>query len=375
MEINYTRQKNKIRIDRIKEPEAVVEVPETIDGFPVVELGAYVLAESDVQELHLPSRLEKIGAYAFYQCEKLQKIFCYSRALDLGTGLFAGAGKVELLDITQFAGEKSCLKEMLSELRQTLRVRIHEIPENADAETTEAAGVSGKTAASGSRDGTAVREARLVFPEYYEESVENTPARILFIETHGCGHRYRYCFVKTQFQYRDYDELFPHIQVQEPEELVTELVLGRLMYPCELTGRAEEMYRKYAAEHWQMAGKLLIGMHRLRPEQATNLEAGRLPWLVEEVLMKYNGDTGVSAGLAEQIRVYIDLAQREGDTESVSWLMDLRQKMCRDMKDDRAVDMAAGEAGDKSAGAAAEKEGNKSAAAADTFRKRRRFEL
>lgn len=90
-----------------------------------------------------------------------------------------------------------------------------------------------------------ITQARLIFPEYYEESVENTPARILFIETHGCGHRYRYCFVNRQFQFRGYDELFPHVKVQESEELVTELALGRLLYPVELTPRFEAMYREY----------------------------------------------------------------------------------------------------------------------------------
>ena len=54
---------------------------------------------------------------------------------------------------------------MLAELRQTLFVDYH-----------------GK------------QEARLVFPEFFEESVENTPARIIMREMHGCGHRYRYCF-------------------------------------------------------------------------------------------------------------------------------------------------------------------------------------
>lgn len=330
MEFVYTKQQNKIKIDRIENPEPVVEIPEMIDGCPVVELGAYVLAESDVEELHLPAGLEKIGAYAFYQCEKLRRIFCYSRALDLGTGLFAGAGKVELLDITQFAREKSCLKELLSELRQTLRVRIHELPEAEESDGKEHA--DEKTDAADS-EGKPAREARLIFPEYYEESVENTPARILFIETHGCGHRYRYCFIKTQFQYRDYDELFPHVQVQEPEELVTELVLGRLMYPCELSASAREMYRNYVSEHWQMAGKLLIDMHRLKPGQATNLEAGRLPWLIEAVLMQPAGDSlehGQPVDLSEQVRVYIDLAQQAGDTESVGWLMDFRQKLRRE---------------------------------------------
>ncbi len=317
MELIYTRQNGHIKIDQIKEPEPVVEVPDTIDGYPVTELGAYVLAESNVEELYLPPQLQKIGAYAFYRCEKLRKLSCYSRTLDLGTGLFAGAGNVEFLDITQFPGEKSCLKELLSELRQTLRVWVHELPEGAKP------GLAGD----------AVREARLIFPEYYEESVENTPARILFIETHGCGHRYRYCFVKTQFQYHDYDELFPHIQVQEPEELVMELVLGRLMYPYELTGRGEKMYRNYAAEHWQMAGKLLIGMYRTRPEQTTNLEPGRLPWLVEDILMNY---TGLSCQLPEIIRCYIDFAQKAGDAETVSWLMDFRRKQCKSSETGRA---------------------------------------
>ena len=54
---------------------------------------------------------------------------------------------------------------MPAELRQTLRVQLHQMP----------------AAASGSSRGTSD------FPEYYEDSVENTPARIVSIETHGCG--------------------------------------------------------------------------------------------------------------------------------------------------------------------------------------------
>lgn len=46
-------------------------------------------------------------------------------------------------------------------------------------------------------DGTLL--AKLVFPEYFEESVENTPARIIMREMHGCGHMYRYCFDGTRF--------------------------------------------------------------------------------------------------------------------------------------------------------------------------------
>ena len=121
-EFVYTIEKETVRIDKVREPEAVVVIPEKIEGYPVTELGAYVLAGSKVVDLYLPMQLRKIGAYGFYNCEQLRRISCGSRMIDLGAGLFAGAGSVEFLDFTLFEGEKSCFKELLSELRQTLRV-------------------------------------------------------------------------------------------------------------------------------------------------------------------------------------------------------------------------------------------------------------
>ena len=330
MKFIYTRIKDEIRIDKIEDPEAVIYVPEQFEDCPVTELGSYVLAHSAVEEIHLPPYVRKIGAYGFYECEQLKRIYCYSRVLDLGAGLFAGVPAVEYLDITEFPGERSCLKEMLAELRQTLRVQLHQMP----AAASEAA------------------EARLIFPEYYEDSVENTPARIVSIETHGCGHRYRYCFAGRVFQYRGYDELFPHVQVQEQEELVTELALGRLMYPRELSEKFQEHYLNYVREHWKTAGKLLIQADRLQRNRVSNLEPGKLPWLVDEVLDAARQDAAagdgqnmsgadeavkepgepenrnqISANLADQLGGLINLAQEAGDTEMVSWLMERRHRM------------------------------------------------
>ena len=336
MKFIYTRIKDEIRIDRIEDPEAVIYVPEQFEECPVTELGSYVLAHSTVEEIHLPPYVRKIGAYGFYECEQLKRIYCYSRVLDLGAGLFAGVPAVEYLDITEFPGERSCLKEMLAELRQTLRVQLHQMP----AAASEAA------------------EARLIFPEYYEDSVENTPARIVSIETHGCWHRYRYCFAGRVFQYRGYDELFPHVQVQEQEELVTELALGRLMYPRELSEKFREHYLNYVREHWKTAGKLLIQADRLQRNRVSNLEPGKLPWLVDEVLdaaldaarqdaaagdgqnmagaaeaeaVKAPGETmnvvQASVNLADQLGELTSLAQEAGDTEMVSWLMERRHRL------------------------------------------------
>ena len=182
--------------------------------------------------------------------------------------------------------------------------------------------------------------------------MENTPARIVSIETHGCGHRYRYCFAGRVFQYRGYDELFPHVQVQEQEELVTELALGRLMYPRELSEKFREHYLDYVREHWETAGKLLIQADRLQRNRVSNLEPGKLPWLVDEVLDAARQDAAagdgqnmsgadesvkelgepenrnqISANLADQLGGLINLAQEEGDTEMVSWLMERRHRL------------------------------------------------
>ena len=344
MKFIYTRLKDEIRIDKIEDPEAVIYVPEQFEDCPVTELGAYVLAHSAVEEIHLPPYVRKIGAYGFYECEQLKRIYCYSRALDLGAGLFAGVPAAEYLDITEFPGERSCLKEMLTELRQTLRVQLHQMP--AAALGKDAVPVSGNAPEKMPVSGDTVdeMEARLIFPEYYEDSVENTPARIVSIETHGCGHRYRYCFAGRVFQYRGYDELFPHVQVQEKEELVMELALGRLMYPRELSEKFREHYLDYVKEHWKTAGKLLIQADRLQRSRVSNLEPGKLPWLVDEVLDTAAGDrqdmsgadeaakelvnaAQASVNLADQLGELTSLAQEAGDTEMVSWLMERRHRL------------------------------------------------
>ena len=116
-----------------------------------------------------------------------------------------GCSGLRELDIQLMGGPRSCFKEVLSELRQTLTVSC--------------------------RDSSGALAARLIFPEFFEESVENTPARITMREMHGCGHMYRYCFEGPEFSFGEYDRLFPHVQVQEKPELVTRLAVYRLYWP------------------------------------------------------------------------------------------------------------------------------------------------
>lgn len=242
----YRKIDGGIKILDCRSLDHVAVIPEEIEGMPVLELGDYLFSDSRreteygvwscgkeileaqlpklrgnrLTQLYLPASLKKIGKYAFYNCECLERLSCYSATLDWGAGAFTGCKGISFLDIHMLEGKKSCFQEIVSELKQTLYVAYH-----------------GR------------QEARLVFPEFYEEAVENTPARILETHMHGCGHQYRYCFQQSKFQFRDYDGLFLHVQVQEPEELVVKLAVGRLRYPFELTETYETMYMNYLSVH------------------------------------------------------------------------------------------------------------------------------
>lgn len=291
-----------VRILGCRSLDTGVEVPEVMGGYPVTEIAPYAFSErrawqeegqwtyeceepdmppllcgTRLEEITLPPSLTRIGNYAFYNCYELKKLTCHSTIRDLGSGLFTGCGKLAEISVTIVREEKSCLKEMLSELRQTLTVRF-----------TEPRGT-----------------ALLIFPEFYEESVENTPARLLSTQTHGCGHMYRYCFEQTHFLFREYDSLFPHVRSQESEELVVRLALGRLRYPLELSEAARETYENYVREHWEAAGAAIL--------EQRDMEG--LAWL-----------TAAFGPQQEQVEKLIVMAEKRRGTEALSYLMDYRHE-------------------------------------------------
>lgn len=291
-----------VRILACRTLDARVEIPEEILGCPVTEIASYAFSDcranteegfwtqeltpehnppllcgTRLQEITLHSAIARIGNYAFYNCYELKKIICHSAIEDLGSGLFTGCSKLSRIHITIQKGRKSCLKEILSELRQTLTVNY-----------------------SGDEG-----EALLLFPEFYEESVENTPARLLSTQTHGCGHMYRYCFEETHFLFREYDFLFPHMKSQESEALAVRLVLGRLRYPLELSVKAEAVYRKYLEEHWEQAGAQILEQKDI--------------YFLEWLLRAFPATGG-------QLERFISQAGSFGDTGALSYLMNYRHE-------------------------------------------------
>ena len=299
MKLLYEETLDGISVRRCYGLDGIVQIPDRIDGKPVTGLEGYLFSEtvrgrgvppheyegepelcgSQVKELVLPRYAKRIGAYAFYNCSGLRKLSCQSTVDDWGACVFTGCTGIASLDICVREEGKSCFREILSELRQTLDVDYRR------------------------EDGTLL--AKLVFPEYFEESVENTPARIIMREMHGCGHMYRYCFDGTRFDVGEYDRLFPHVTVQEKPELVTRLALYRLYWPWGLKEEAAKAYQDYIAAH---AGDAAEGI----------LKRGERDILG---LMARSGFMGRD-GLGQML----DAASRGGNAADAALLMDIKHE-------------------------------------------------
>ncbi len=192
--------------------DGLVEIPETIDGKLVTELAAYAFSEGwgrremlkaagtilladaegkskawdgsgdrnrhcgskelppvaccgHLKEIILPRTIKKSATTHSITAFELGTIRCWSAIEDVGSGLFTGCTSIRHMDIHIVLHRRSCLKEMISELRQELYVNYY-VESEAPAKDP-------------------VLQAKLVFPEMFEESVENTPARIIMREMHG----------------------------------------------------------------------------------------------------------------------------------------------------------------------------------------------
>ncbi len=319
MKLLYSETLDGICIQRCFGLDGVIQLPDMVDGRPVCGLGPYAFSQSmgramaargglrgplyvwdcetgeagtgeadtehchglpavcgtGVQEISLPPGVAKVGAYAFYGCEYLKVLGCSSTILDWGAGAFTGCTGMERIAIRIVPGQRSSLKEILSEMRQLLYVDYLDT------------------------DGRIM--AKLVFPEFYEDAVENTPARFIMREMHGCGHMYRYCFEETAFSFREYDSLFDQVCIQEGPLLSTRLALYRLYWPCGLTEEAREKYWSYIEGN-----------------------AGQAACAVME-----SGDTVMARWLAEnpgmgqpQLDAMIRVAGQEQDTQMMALFMD-----------------------------------------------------
>ena len=214
-------------IIRALDPGAVCVVPDMLGGLPVTELEDRALARLDIKEVYLPKTLRRIGRYGFYNCEKLRTLHFYAETREIGGGIFNGCRGIRELYIHMGADEKSAIRDFVTEIIDRLVVHCI-VPDEQDGEK---------------------EIARVVFPEFYDESIENSPARNLSFSIHGTGQKYRYCIIDKKIQYDKYDKVFFHEVIEETVANASETAINRLMFPHGMTASAKEAYESYLKEH------------------------------------------------------------------------------------------------------------------------------
>ena len=215
MRIHYREIENGIEVVRCFGSDGEITIPEMIGGKPVIRAAAYafsarkgrededilvcetgelrlfrqqetLLAGENVLRVRFPDTLREIGKYIFYGCRNLEHLSFSDSLTEIGSGAFTGCRSLSSLNVHLCRGKRSCVPEILGDLWQRIDVEFW----------ADSAGIRN-------------RQARLVFPEHYEEAVENTPARILFTQHHGSGNNYRQCFYNKEMDYRNWGQTAP----------------------------------------------------------------------------------------------------------------------------------------------------------------------
>lgn len=257
------------------------------------------LCGNQVEEIVLPDSVRRIGRYCFYNCGQLHRLEFSGELADWGSGVFTGCHQIRRLRVRAEREAKLYLKDMLDELMEELEVDFVEaLQTDAKAEAAQAG-----------QHKMRKLYARLWFPEFYEEGVENTPARILETHVHGSGIRYRNCFQGRKFDFGQYDVLFPHAVAQESAEFLARMVMGRLRLPCELSDKAKQQYTAYAKEHARELATLLLNEYDMEGiEWLLLLTEGKNEALIDHMM---------------------ELASKKQLTEATGYLMNYRRLHAR----------------------------------------------
>lgn len=278
-------------------PGAVCVVPEVLGGLPVTELADKVFSGSPVEQVYLPRTLKRIGRYEFYGCEKLQEIHFYGALREVGGGVFTGCRNIRSLTVHMGADEESALRDFVTEINERVTVHVF-VPGGQNRMGTGADADFGRAALASDcfeEECGETERARVIFPEYYDEAVENTPARITVSNIHGTGQKYRYCFEGRKFRFDRYDKLFVYEKVEESVLMAAKIAIDRLRYPKGLWESAKKEYENFLFENLYeiLLGSLeepetvkwLAGQY-LTPEKDP-LTADQMSGLITEISKKH----------------------------------------------------------------------------------------
>lgn len=206
-------------------------------------------AAERIEQLILPANLREIGSYAFYGCRALKRLVLPQSLEKLGRGIFTACNHLEEIRFTYTSSDPplfSCLREILGEIEEEILVTCIR---TAAGEEVCADWDMDPVSRTDRREGEKDQGFRLLFPGYIEESIENTPARIIEVKFEGMGYQYRQCFRNKEIDFARYDSLFYLASVQENPPTSVRLALNRLWVPTHLASKDAQIYVKFLREH------------------------------------------------------------------------------------------------------------------------------
>lgn len=258
MKISYRKNSTGVEIVRIWSDSDVIKVPDRIEHEPVTgiapytfsnhkyeedqdvltaeqgeEPGAAILrAGGNIREVHLPETVTYIGNYAFYGCTEMTTFHCSDKLIRMGSGVFTGC-RLSRVEIDFSDGDKSCLKEILTEIRYEIVATLNNLSEE-------------------------YRKIKIVFPEHYLDAVENTPARIVENRYYGSGGEYRECFYRKALDFQKYDQVYSISKAKDDEKATAGIAILRMKYPFRLEKKTREIYEDYVKDHMDRIVEYLL---------------------------------------------------------------------------------------------------------------------
>ncbi|CVI65730.1 hypothetical protein BN3660_00291 [Eubacteriaceae bacterium CHKCI004] len=261
------------RILRVYGEHPVVALPETIEGRPVTEIGAYCFSRSEphlpeqyfhfytgeqlgnpfgqnatqpnaehpalyeadaptgsaayghlsclsgslVEAIRLPASVTTLHNAAFYNCRKLHTLSVGPGIRSIGSDEFMNCTSLSQLILRGQDTESTGLSLLLERFEENLLVLF--TPEEEDSIL-----------------------AALFFPEYYEWLDEISPAHLFSRSIHGEGFRMRKCFENGRVNYEKYDQCFENALKLESDESLCQIAFTRLRWPNGLKEEACALY-------------------------------------------------------------------------------------------------------------------------------------
>ena len=109
--------------------ETAIEIPETIEGIPVVEIEPEAFRSTSITDIKIGANIRKIGVKAFYMCKKLRSVtwnqkcdvvpaFCFSECSNLTKFDFSNVKKIGLYAFYKSGLQEVCLQKNIKVLEE-----------------------------------------------------------------------------------------------------------------------------------------------------------------------------------------------------------------------------------------------------------------